>query len=145
MKIKTLDQIDESQLDQLMIIWLAGNLQAHHFVSAAFWRQNIPAVRAALPTAEITVALNDADEMIGFMGIQENYLAGLFVMGKYQNQGVGHALLATAQRQYPSLTLDAFQQNKGAVRFYRRHGFEVTEQRLAEDTQQVEYQMSWHN
>lgn len=144
MQIKTLDNINNVQMSQLMAIWLAGNLQAHDFVPAAFWQENAGAVRKSLPNATITVAVNPDGQIVGFIGLQKDYIAGLFVAAKYQNQGIGHQLLAFVKHQQTVLVLDAFEQNTGAVRFYQRNGFVIAERRVEGDTHQTEYQMVWH-
>jgi hypothetical protein len=35
--ITTLTEVNPQQLDQIMAIWLASNLEAHDFVSESYW------------------------------------------------------------------------------------------------------------
>ena len=44
-----------ADLDRVMEIWLAANLQAHCFVPAEYWTGNAPQVRRQLPQAELHV------------------------------------------------------------------------------------------
>ncbi|WP_262316704.1 GNAT family N-acetyltransferase [Lacticaseibacillus parakribbianus] len=132
-----------AQLDALMAIWLSGNLEAHAFVPAGYWRANAAAVRQALPVATLYVAA-EAGRIVGFAGVQDGYVAGLFVAAQARDRGVGHQLVAVLQATYPRLTLHAFAQNRGAVRFYRREGFTVTQvQAAAELPDQAELEMTW--
>ncbi|WP_225048667.1 GNAT family N-acetyltransferase [Lacticaseibacillus kribbianus] len=141
--IERLDNPSAEQLDVLMAIWLAANLDAHAFVPANYWRDNAAAVRVALPQATLYAASVDGT-IVGFAGVQVGYLAGLFVAATARNRGVGHALMAALQAAYPRLTLSAFAQNTGAVRFYRREGFAITATQPAADLPGlVEHKMTW--
>ncbi|WP_461226258.1 GNAT family N-acetyltransferase [Lacticaseibacillus suihuaensis] len=141
--IERLNDPTPAQLDALMAIWLSSNLEAHAFVPASYWRDNAAAVRQALPAATLYVA-SDAGTIIGFAGVQGDYLAGLFVAAQARDRGVGHQLMAALQAAYPRLWLSAFAQNLGAVRFYRREGFTVTQAQAAADVpDQEELEMTW--
>ncbi|ETY75614.1 GNAT family N-acetyltransferase [Lactiplantibacillus fabifermentans] len=142
METQVLQHPSAEQLDQLMSIWLAGNLAAHPFVKAEYWRQQIPAVRAALPAAQLIVATT-SDQILGFLGLQGNYIAGIFVRADAQQQGVGTALLNTAKTQQTKLQLDVYVANRAAVAFYHHSGFQVHRQSIDKTTNQPEYNMRW--
>ena len=143
MQIETLKQPTDSQLDQLMAIWLAGNLAGHPFVKADYWRKQVPAVRAALPATRLLVA-TEADTIIGFLGLQGNYIAGIFVAATARKHGVGTALLHAAKAQQPKLQLDVYIANRSAVAFYHHSDFQVHTQTIDKATNQPEYNMRWH-
>ena len=65
-------------------------------------------------------------DLLGFMALVDDYLAALFVppIGR---DGVGHALLQEARSRCAELHTRVFVENEPAVRFYRRHGFEIGE------------------
>lgn len=42
-------------LDKIMDIWLQGNLDAHSFIDAEYWKKNFDSVKSVLPNAEIYV------------------------------------------------------------------------------------------
>ena len=67
-----------TQLDRLMVIWLNSNSDAHEFIGQDYWKSHEVEVRAALPNAEIYVYETE-DEILGFIGLIDNYIAGLFV------------------------------------------------------------------
>ena len=77
---------------QVMKIWLNGNEDAHPFIPKDYWKSNYSIVEKQLLQAEIFVYEMDG-EMHGFIGIVENYIAGIFVDKKYRSLGVGKQLL----------------------------------------------------
>jgi putative acetyltransferase len=60
----------------------------------------------------------DNQELIGMIAFREGWIDQLYVLPSSQRRGIGTALLATAQSQFPSLSLWTFQRNKAARRFY---------------------------
>ena len=78
--------------------------------------------------------------MIGLSGQQ---IEGLFVDEKSRSQGIGRALLDFAKRKYPVLTLQVYEKNLRAVRFYQREGFSVREKQVDEQMGEAEYVMGW--
>lgn len=141
-RIVTLSTVSDSELDRLMTIWLNANLEAHDFVAPEYWRGAAPAVREALPAATLTVAIVDGT-IAGFVGVQVAYVAGLFVDKRYRNHGLGGRIMRALQAEHPQLTLDVYERNVGAVRFYERAGFTIAAKSLDAATQQVDYQMHW--
>jgi ribosomal protein S18 acetylase RimI-like enzyme len=72
------------------------------------------------------------EEIIG-MGAAErgevyNRLGALYVLPRYQGQGIGRRLLEEALSWLGNakpVSLGVAQYNAGAIEFYRRHGFEI--------------------
>jgi ribosomal protein S18 acetylase RimI-like enzyme len=63
-------------------------------------------------------------EVVGFLSMAEGMVHNLYVLPDFHNQGVGSALLDVAKTSSDgSLRLWVFEPNKGAIRFYERHGF----------------------
>ena len=82
----------EEDLDVISDIWLETNIDAHPFVSEHYWRENQEMVKEMFKQAELYVFEKD-ETIIGFVGLDETYIAGIFVSKKGQSQGVGKALL----------------------------------------------------
>ena len=76
-----------------------------------------------LPHAMLWVAVDEADQPVGFMGLTEDKIDALFVAPEQHGKGVGRALVAYARRMAPNLSADVDEQNEGARSFYRRMGF----------------------
>lgn len=122
-----------------MEIWLEGNLQAHAFIEENYWRQNFEAVKSVLPNAEVYV-YEDSGEIRGFIGMDADYIAGLFVKKEYQGQGIGRRLIESVKRK-KRLSLHVYERNAGAVAFYRTEGFQVRECMTEKETGEKEYLM----
>ena len=75
-------------LDKIMNIWLEGNLEAHSFIDAEYWNKNFDSVKSVLPNAEVYV-YEEAGEILGFIGMDAEYIAGIFVAAGHKGQGIG--------------------------------------------------------
>lgn len=126
-------------LDEIMEIWLEGNLQAHGFIDAEYWRKNLESVRSVLPNAEVYV-YEEAREIRGFIGMDADYIAGLFVKKECRGQGIGRQLIDTVKRK-KRLSLHVYERNAGAVAFYQAMGFRVKESMTEKETGEKEYLM----
>ena len=135
-------RMEPSDLDTVMDIWLEGNLQAHPFVPARYWRDNLERVREQLPLAEVSVYVEPAG-IQGFLGLTGDHIAGLFVREDARSRGIGRRLLEAAKERRGRLTLCVYEQNGGAVRFYRREGFSVERRGTDSATGEAEFWMSW--
>ena len=99
-------QYDEYDIDALMKIWLDTNIQAHNFISSDYWRSNYDMVRKILPYAEIYVYQDDsAKQIIRFIGLNGDYIEGVFVKETMQSKGIGKMLLDYVKNFKTALTL----------------------------------------
>lgn len=130
-------------LDSIMDIWLSENISAHGFIPENYWRENYDDVKLAIENSEVYVYELDG-VVVGFIGVIENYIAGLFVNRKYQSLGIGSKLLLHLKLLKSTLTLGVYEENKRAVNFYRKHGFTLREKKLDIDTSHVECIMIWN-
>ena len=137
-------KFETQDLDTVMQIWLHGNLDAHAFIPASFWKAHFEMVRDMLPQAELYVHENKAPRQIdGFIGLTENHIEGIFVAKAARSKGVGKALLEYAKSRKPCLTLSVYQKNERALAFYQREQFTVQSEGIDEDTNEAELQMLW--
>ena len=78
----------DSDIDAVMQIWLNTNIQAHSFISPDYWKNNFDVVKEMLPLAEIYVYEDDCAKQIdGFIGLNDNYIEGIFVKEEAQWHG----------------------------------------------------------
>ena len=110
-------------LDPVMDIWLASNLDAHDFISHDYWKRNYSIVREAIQKADIFVYEDKDGKIAGFTGVTDGYLAGIFVRRDRRSRGIGKALLDYCKRRNPKLFLHVYKKNLAAYRFYKREGF----------------------
>lgn len=86
----------------------------------AFFRDRV------LATCRVVVAgLGEDDEPCGFIAFRAGWIDHLYVHPERQGQGIGTALIGTAQAAFPELHLWVFQRNLAARRFYEARGFVV--------------------
>lgn len=135
-------KFQNSDTDQVMKIWLSGNEEAHHFIQAEYWQSNFAAVQEQLQQADVFVYETEED-IRGFIGIVENYIAGVFVDAKHRSLGIGKQLLAYVKQTHTGLSLGVYQKNKRAVAFYLREGFSILSEQPDEVTGETEYTMIW--
>ncbi|OUM58175.1 hypothetical protein PIROE2DRAFT_16637 [Piromyces sp. E2] len=137
--------LQETDLDEVMSIWLTSNLEAHSFISSNYWKSHVDEVREAIATAAQVYVYEDGTHgIMGFIGIvSDNFIAGLFVRGSHRSQGIGKALIQYCQREYSFLSLKVFTKNHRACLFYQREGFTLQEESLDPSTNEKEYYMVW--
>ena len=137
-------KMQTADIDRIAEIWLDTNLKAHDFIPAEYWEGNYGTVREMISQAEVYVyADEDNDEIQGFIGLDGEYIAGIFVWSEAQSRGIGRRLLDRAKEEKRKLTLNVYARNPGAVRFYQQEGFRIAEEDTAEDTGEKEYLMCW--
>ena len=138
-------QYAECDIDTLMQIWLDTNIQAHNFISPDYWRNNFDMVRKMLPYSEIYVYEDEYSNQIdGFIGLNENYIEGIFVKEATQSKGIGKQLLDYVKKFKSTLNLRVYQKNKKAVKFYLREKFSIQSENAGVNTGEKEFIMAWN-
>ena len=123
-------------------IWLNSNMKAHNFISAQYWKSNYEMVKEMLLQAEVYVYERNG-EIQGFIGLNGEYIEGIFVCEKFQSQGIGKFLLDFIKKNEASLRLHVYQKNTRAIHFYQREGFEIRDESVDEATGEKDYVMIW--
>lgn len=131
-----------ADIQPIMDIWLSANIEAHEFIPASYWQEQYEAVKAMLPQAEIYVYEREG-VIGGFVGLVGDYIAGIFVQAQQRSHGVGKMLLETIKKQHSPLSLQVYQKNDRAIRFYQREGFVVTGEGVDQATGEIELLMQW--
>lgn len=129
-------------LERVMEIWLESNIDAHSFIDKKYWEDNYEMVKEILPSAEIYL-YEENKNILGFVGLMENYIAGIFVEKNFHSQGVGGKLLDWCKSLKRELTLSVYEKNQKAYSFYIREGFQVVEKKIDENTSEIELVMYW--
>ena len=71
---------EESDWERVASIWLDANREAHDFIPDSYWLGHLEEVRTALAQAEVYVFADETrSEILGFIGLQGDYIAGIFV------------------------------------------------------------------
>ena len=127
---------------QVMEIWLSGNADAHPFVDPAYWRSHAEEVRGQLAEAEVLVS-EEEGIILGFVGVQGDFIAGIFVRREARGKGIGKRLLDTVKANHPLLTLSVYRKNSRAAAFYAREGFVVVSESIDPETGEAEQTRRW--
>lgn len=139
--IRKLQKVD---INRVADIWLKTNLKAHFFIPEQYWISNYEFVKEMLPQAEVYVY--EDDKMIqGFIGINDEYIEGIFVSDEMQSRGIGKILLDYIKDKKDRLQLKVYQKNVRAMSFYQREGFTIQSEEMDEFTGEKEYVMNWES
>lgn len=137
-------RLNKEDLARVMQIWLDTNIEAHSFISEKYWRDNFNAVKIMLPQSELYIYENECNYKIeGFIGVNNDYIAGLFICPEAQSKGIGKQLLKYVKNIKNHLTLSVYKRNERAVNFYQREKFEIQLECIDENTGETEYIMVW--
>ena len=137
--IRKLQKVD---INNVADIWLDTNIKAHYFIPAQYWKSNLELVKELLLQATVYV-YEDNQKILGFIGINGEYIEGIFVSDEMQSQGIGKILLNYAKDKRNKLLLNVYQKNARAISFYKREGFEIQHSGLDEATGEKDYVMTW--
>ena len=137
-------KLQKADINRVADIWLKTNLKAHSFISEQYWISNYEFVKELLPQAEVYVY--EDDKMIqGFIGINDEYIEGIFVSDEMQSRGIGKILLDYIKDKKDRLQLKVYQKNVRAMSFYQREGFTIQSEEMDEFTREKEYVMNWES
>lgn len=137
--IRTLQKAD---INRVVDIWLDTNIKAHSFIPSQYWKSNCDLVREMLPHAEVYIYENEQG-IQGFVGLNGDYMEGIFISDEMQSQGIGKRLLDFIKSKKVKLCLNVYQKNMRAIHFYQREGFEIQYSGLDEATGEKDYVMVW--
>ena len=137
--IRTLQKAD---INSVADIWLDTNIKTHNFIPAQYWKDNFETVKTMLSQADVYVYEN-SNKIEGFIGLNENYIAGIFVRNEAQSTGIGNQLLDFIKSIKQQLHLSVYQKNTQAVKFYQRENFHIQCENTDKNTNEKEYIMIW--
>lgn len=135
-------KLQKADINQVADIWLDINIKVHNFIPAQYWKDNFELVKELLLQAEVYVC-EENREIKGFIGINGEYIEGIFVSDKNQSQGIGKRLLDYIKNKKFGLSLRVYQKNIRAISFYQREGLKIKREDLDETTGEKEYVMVW--
>ena len=107
-------ELRKADINKVAAIWLNTNIKAHYFIPAQYWKGNFELVKELLLQATVYV-YEDNQEIQGFIGLNDEYIEGIFVSDEMQSQGIGKRLLNYAK--------DKRKYNHAMSKLYVGHGF----------------------
>ena len=135
-------KLRKTDLDEVAYIWLHTNKKAHDFIAETYWDEHFEMVEGMLGDAEIYV-FEEQGQIKGFVGLDGEYIAGIFVREKEQSLGIGKQLLDFVKSLKGQLKLNVYQKDERAIKFYTREQFEIQDEQTDEATGEAEYLMLW--
>lgn len=132
----------KEDIDEVMEIWKNENIRTHNFISKEYWKNNYEYVKDILPNADIDVYLLD-EHIVGFIGVNNDHIEGIFVDINNQHNGIGTSLLNKIKEEKEKLTLSVYKKNTNAIKFYKKNGFIITSEGIDKNTDEIEYTMTW--
>ena len=135
-------ELRKEDINKVADIWLDTNIKAHFFISAQYWKSNLELVKELLLQATVYV-YEDNNGIQGFIGLNDEYIEGIFVSDENQSQGIGKILLNYAKDRRHKLLLNVYQKNTRAIAFYQREEFVIQHDGLDKATSEKDYVMVW--
>ena len=135
-----IEKFKTEYLDDIMQIWLASNISAHNFIKSSYWKSMFDEVKKMIPQAEIYV-YRDNGEILGFVGITDNYIDGIFTIRR--SSGIGKTLIDYVKNLKGRLELNVYEKNKRAIKFYERESFKIVSKSTDKSTGEAELFMVW--
>lgn len=135
-------EFEEKDIEQVMRIWYNTNIQAHFFIDMSYWDRKRDQVREMIRDAEVYVCEVNG-QIEGFMGLQGDYVAGMFVKPEMQNRGIGKDLMDHVKKKKKKLELDVYQKNWTGVRFYVSQEFSEEDITKNQETGENQIRMVW--
>lgn len=124
----------ETDIDQILEIWLSASIKAHTFVEAEFWASKVTEMRDVYIPASETFVFESDNQIAGFYSLYGNTLAAVFVSPSLQGQGVGAAMLDDAKSRRECLQLTVYRENTPSINFYKKQGFISLGEQVDEQT-----------
>lgn len=135
-------RMQPTHIDKVMDIWLNENILTHNYIPKSYWYSKFDDVKKAILKSEVYVYL-DENIIKGFIGIENSYIAGLFVKKEFQGLGIGRKLLQKCKYEYQNLSLNVFRKNVNAINFYKKNSFIIKEKYIDNETKEIEYFMQY--
>lgn len=136
-------RFEKNDIDAVMQIWKNENIKAHKFIAKDYWENNYNYVKEILPNAKIYVYIVN-EKIVGFIGVDNNYIEGIFVDTNNQHFGIGTSLLNKVKENRNNLTLSVYKKNINAINFYKKNDFIITSENIDKATDEIEYTMAWN-
>ncbi|MDB0439418.1 N-acetyltransferase [Clostridioides difficile] len=135
---------NNKDIDKIMEIWEESTIKAHDFISKDYWKNNYNTVKNEYIPISETFVYDDGEEIKGFISIiDKSFIGALFISTNHQSLGIGSKLLDYVIKEYKSLSLAVYKDNKKAVVFYNKKGFNIVKEQVNEDSGFKEYIMEY--
>lgn len=111
-------KLQKADINRVADIWLDTNLKSHSFIPAKYWKDNFELVKGMLSQAEVYIYENN-QKIYGFIGLNDEYIEGIFVSDEMQSQGIGKILINYVKDKRKKLFLNVYQKTHGQYLFIK--------------------------
>jgi putative acetyltransferase len=132
----TISEVKPEEHDILLDIWESSVRATHHFLkeeNILFFKRKIHE-HTYFEMVELACVRDENNQVLGFLGTNNESLEMLFVHADAIGKGVGKALLHHAINEVKVNKVDVNEQNTQAVGFYQHHGFKTVNRSELDDT-----------
>ncbi|WP_430734852.1 GNAT family N-acetyltransferase [Halodesulfovibrio aestuarii] len=127
---KMIRNFQQSDMEQVITIWLEASIQAHDFVAREFWEsKSIDMRETYIPSSETYVYEEDGI-IKGFIALYNNTVAALFISPSHQRHGIGSQLIAKSKEIRSKLELTVYKENHNSTTFYKKCGFKIMHEQI---------------
>jgi len=139
-------EYNKADLENLMSIWQQASALAHPFLEEEFVKNITEAMRTIyLPDPEAkTYVFEENKNVLGFISMRENEIAGLFVNPEHHSKGIGSCLINHIKENYENLEVEVFKNNKIGRAFYDKYEFVTIKEYLFEPAKQEILRMRYN-
>ncbi|HEX4957126.1 MAG TPA: acetyltransferase [Lacibacter sp.] len=123
----TLSSAAKEEFPELLELWEASVRATHHFLKEEdlLFFKAIIKEKELFAHVQLTVARDEQNTILGFMGVSEGNLEMLFLHPDARGKGLGKQLTQFAIEKQQVTQVDVNEQNTAALAFYERMGFKV--------------------
>ncbi|MEE0965430.1 MAG: GNAT family N-acetyltransferase [Bacilli bacterium] len=125
MEIIEIVERNDDIIYELCLLWERSVRATHHFLN----EEDIESIKNYVPLALKDVPylfiIKNNNSILGFMGIENQKLAMLFIDDQYRHQGLGKTLLLYGIKEFHINELTVNEQNIKAFQFYSYMGFKT--------------------
>lgn len=118
--------VGPDERERLLDVWEASVRATHHFVSDEDMRVYRPHLcEKCLPRLTLTCVRDREGLLVGFCGVLGSRIELLFIHPDWRGRGAGRRLVNHARVRLGATEVAVNEQNKQALGFYLRMGFEI--------------------
>ena len=118
-------EFGKENYEELRDVWEKSVRATHNFLSERDIENIKEKIYYYFENVKIFGMRDENEKIIGFIGISEDKIEMLFVDPKYFKKSIGSKLLKFIVEKMNIFLVDVNEQNKGALEFYKKMGFEV--------------------
>ena len=134
----------QSDINQILSIWLDASIRAHNFIEKEFWESKVTDMRDIYLPASETYVYDEEGIIKGFVSLYGDTLAAIFVSPGFQSRGIGKQLVDKSKKVRDKLNLTVYKENKKSIEFYKKCGFKIEREQVDEHTGHPELLMVFH-